>query len=252
MTKLLDEQAQLQDKIDAADAWNLDRHVELAMDALRVPPRRRRDQEPLRRREAPRRAVPAAAVAPGHAHPRRADEPPRRRVGGVARAASCTTYPGTVVAVTHDRYFLDNVAEWILELDRGRGLPFKGNYSGWLEQKSARLAHEEKPESARQRKLKQELEWVQASPRARQAKSKARLAAYDALVDAVAEGPADPDGDLDPARTAPRRSRDRGRRASARRSATSSSSTTSRSSCRAPASSASSARTAPARRRSSR
>src|SRR6266704_6023388 len=91
-------------------------------------------------------------------------------------------YPGTVVAVTHDRYFLDDVAEWILELDRGRGYPFKGNYSSWLEQKSARLALEEKSESARQRKLKQELEWVRASPRARQAKSKARLAAYDELL----------------------------------------------------------------------
>src|SRR4029078_9040582 len=91
-------------------------------------------------------------------------------------------YPGTVVAVTHDRYFLDNVAGWILELDHGRGYPFEGNYSGWLEQKSARLAQEEKQESARQRKLKQELEWVRASPRARQAKSKARLAAYDTLL----------------------------------------------------------------------
>jgi ATP-binding cassette ChvD family protein len=101
-------------------------------------------------------------------------------------------FPGTVIAVTHDRYFLDDVAEWILELDRGRGYPFKGNYSGWLEQKSARLAVEEKQESARQRKLKQELEWVQASPRARQAKSKARLAAYEDLLNKSAKGSADP------------------------------------------------------------
>jgi ATP-binding cassette ChvD family protein len=101
-------------------------------------------------------------------------------------------YTGTVVAVTHDRYFLDNVAEWILELDRGRGYPFKGNYSSWLEQKRARLAQEEKQESARQRKLKQELEWVQASPRARQAKSKARLDAYEALLDKANKGPSDP------------------------------------------------------------
>jgi ATP-binding cassette ChvD family protein len=100
-------------------------------------------------------------------------------------------FPGTVVAVTHDRYFLDDVAEWILELDRGRGYPFKGNYSGWLEQKSARLAIEEKQESARQRKLKQELEWVRASPRARQAKSKARLGAYEALLSQSDKGPAD-------------------------------------------------------------
>jgi ATP-binding cassette ChvD family protein len=100
-------------------------------------------------------------------------------------------YPGTVVAVTHDRYFLDNVAQWILELDRGIGYPFKGNYSSWLEQKSARLAIEEKQESARQRKLKQELEWVRASPRARHAKSKARLDAYEELMAAAAKGPSD-------------------------------------------------------------
>jgi ATPase subunit of ABC transporter with duplicated ATPase domains len=100
-------------------------------------------------------------------------------------------YPGTVVAVTHDRYFLDNVAEWILELDRGRGYPFKGNYSAWLDQKATRLADEEKQESARQRKLRQELEWVRASPRARQAKSKARLAAYEELAAQAAKGVAD-------------------------------------------------------------
>jgi ATPase subunit of ABC transporter with duplicated ATPase domains len=101
-------------------------------------------------------------------------------------------FKGTVVAVTHDRYFLDNVAQWILELDRGAGYPFKGNYSSWLEQKSARLAQEEKQESARQRKLKQEIEWVRASPRARQAKSKARLAAYEELAAKAAEGAVDP------------------------------------------------------------
>jgi ATP-binding cassette ChvD family protein len=101
-------------------------------------------------------------------------------------------YTGTVVAVTHDRYFLDNVAGWILELDRGRGYPFKGNYTGWLDQKSARLEKEEKAESARTRKLKAELEWVRASPRARQAKSKARLDAYEALMAAAQKGPSDP------------------------------------------------------------
>jgi ATP-binding cassette ChvD family protein len=100
-------------------------------------------------------------------------------------------YPGTVVAVTHDRYFLDNVAEWILELDRGKGYPFKGNYSAWLDQKATRLADEEKQESARQRKLRQELDWVRASPRARQAKSKARLAAYEELAAQAAKGTAD-------------------------------------------------------------
>jgi sulfate-transporting ATPase len=101
-------------------------------------------------------------------------------------------YTGTVVAVTHDRYFLDNAAEWILELDRGRGYPFKGNYSSWLDQKQTRLAHEEKRESAKQRKLKQELEWVRQSARARQAKSKARLAAYEDLVSKADKGPGDP------------------------------------------------------------
>jgi len=191
MTKLLDEQAQLQDKIDAADAWNLDRHVELAMDALRVPPA---DAEIAKLSGGEKRRVALCRLLLSRPDMLLLDEPTNHLdAESVAWLEHFLhEYTGTVVAVTHDRYFLDNVAGWILELDRGRGYPFKGNYTGWLEQKSARLAQEEKAESARQRKLKQELEWVQASPRARQAKSKARLAAYEELSAAAAKGPSDP------------------------------------------------------------
>jgi energy-dependent translational throttle protein EttA len=181
MQTLLDEQASLQDKLDAADAWNLDRHVELAMEALRVPPK---DALIKNLSGGEKRRVALCRLLLSRPDMLLLDEPTNHldaeSVAWLERFLH--EYSGTVVAVTHDRYFLDNVAGWILELDRGKGYPFKGNYSGWLEQKSARLAQEEKSESARQRKLKQELEWVRASPRARQAKSKARLAAYDALV----------------------------------------------------------------------
>ncbi len=191
MQKLLDEQAALQDKIDAADAWSLDRHVELAMDALRVPPA---DAEIAVLSGGEKRRVALCRLLLSRPDMLLLDEPTNHldaeSVAWLERFLH--DYPGTVVAVTHDRYFLDNVAGWILELDRGRGLPFKGNYTGWLEQKSTRLAQEEKAESARTRKLKQELEWVQASPRARQAKSKARLAAYDELMAQSAKGPDDP------------------------------------------------------------
>ncbi len=191
MQKLLDEQASLQDKIDAADAWSLDRHVELAMDALRVPPA---EAEIAVLSGGEKRRVALCRLLLSRPDMLLLDEPTNHldaeSVAWLERFLH--DYPGTVVAVTHDRYFLDNVAGWILELDRGRGLPFKGNYTGWLEQKSARLAQEEKAESARTRKLKQELEWVQASPRARQAKSKARLAAYDELMAQSAKGPDDP------------------------------------------------------------
>ncbi len=191
MTKLLDEQASLQDKIDAADAWNLDRHVELAMDALRVPPP---DAEIKNLSGGEKRRVALCQLLLARPDMLLLDEPTNHLD---AESVSWLEhflheYPGTVVAVTHDRYFLDNVAGWILELDRGKGHPFKGNYTGWLEQKSARLALEEKQESARQRKLKQELEWVQASPRARQAKSKARLSAYDELMAQATKGSSDP------------------------------------------------------------
>ncbi|MBM4362101.1 MAG: energy-dependent translational throttle protein EttA [Deltaproteobacteria bacterium] len=190
MTKLLDRQAALQDQIDAADAWNLDNVVESAMDALRCPPP---DAEIQHLSGGEARRVALARVLLARPDMLLLDEPTNHldaeSVSWLERFLK--EYTGTVVAVTHDRYFLDNVAEWILELDRGRGIPFKGNYSSWLDQKQTRLADEEKQESARQRKLKQELEWVRASPRARQAKSKARLAAYEELASQAAKGPAD-------------------------------------------------------------
>ena len=191
MTKLLEKQGQLQDKIDAIDAWNLDSRVEIAMEALRVPPG---DAALDKLSGGERRRVALCRIILSRPDMLLLDEPTNHldaeSVAWLERFLH--EYTGTVVAVTHDRYFLDNAAEWILELDRGHGYPFKGNYSSWLDQKQARLAQEEKQESARQRKLKQELEWVRASPRARQAKSKARLSAYDALVAESQKGPADP------------------------------------------------------------
>jgi sulfate-transporting ATPase len=191
MTKTLEKQGALQDKIDAIDAWNLDQRVEMAMDALRLPPF---ESELDKLSGGERRRVALARILLSRPDMLLLDEPTNHLdAESVAwLELFLKDYAGTVVAVTHDRYFLDDVAEWILELDRGKGYPFKGNYSGWLEQKSARLAIEEKSESARQRKLKQELEWVRASPRARQAKSKARLAAYEELVDKSNKGPSDP------------------------------------------------------------
>ncbi|HVW25262.1 MAG TPA: energy-dependent translational throttle protein EttA [Polyangiaceae bacterium] len=190
MAKLLERQALLQDKIDAADAWSLDNTVDVAMDALRCPPPEA-DIKHLSGGEA--RRVALCRVLLSRPDMLLLDEPTNHldaeSVAWLERFLH--EYPGTVVAVTHDRYFLDNVAEWILELDRGRGIPFKGNYSSWLDQKQKRLADEEKQESARQRKLKQELEWVRASPRARQAKSKARLAAYEQLAAEASQGPVD-------------------------------------------------------------
>jgi energy-dependent translational throttle protein EttA len=191
MNKVLEQQAALQDRIDAIDAWNLDSRVEMAMDALRLPPS---EAEIAKLSGGERRRVALARILLARPDMLLLDEPTNHLdAESVAWLEHfLKDYAGTVVAVTHDRYFLDDVAEWILELDRGKGYPFKGNYSGWLEQKSARLSHEEKQESARQRKLKQELEWVRASPRARQAKSKARLAAYEELLDKSSKGPSDP------------------------------------------------------------
>jgi sulfate-transporting ATPase len=191
MTKLLEKQSALQDKIDAIDAWSLDQRVDVAMEALRVPPG---DAAIETLSGGEKRRVALCRLVLSRPDMLILDEPTNHldaeSVAWLERFLQ--EYTGTVVAVTHDRYFLDNVAEWILELDRGRGYPFKGNYSSWLEQKRARLAQEEKSESARQRKLKQELEWVQASPRARQAKSKARLEAYEELLSKANKGPSDP------------------------------------------------------------
>src|SRR5437773_5937805 len=181
MSDLLDRQGKVQEKLDATQAWDLDSRLELAMDALRCPP--------------PETSI---SVLSGGEKRRVAlcrlllqkpdilllDEPTNHldaeSVGWLEQHLK--RYAGTVIAVTHDRYFLDNVAGWILELDRGQGIPYKGNYSSWLEQKKNRLQIEEKQETARQKALSRELEWVRQSPRARQAKGKARLKAYDQLL----------------------------------------------------------------------
>jgi len=181
MEKLLEEQGKLQDAIEAANGWDLERTLEIAMDALRLPPA---DADVTKLSGGERRRVALCRVLLERPDMLLLDEPTNHLdAESVAWLEHhLHEYPGTIVAVTHDRYFLDNVAGWILELDRGAGIPWEGNYSSWLEQKRKRLEAEEKAESARQRTLARELEWVRASPRARQAKSKARLAAYDQLL----------------------------------------------------------------------
>ncbi len=181
MSKTLDRQSAIQEKLDALDAWDLDSRLEMAMDALRCPP----GDTPVKVVSGgERRRVALCRLLLQKPDILLLDEPTNHLDAETVAWLEhhLQQYPGTVIAVTHDRYFLDNVAGWILELDRGRGIPWKGNYSSWLEQKQARLKQEEKSESKRQKTLERELEWIRMAPKARQAKSKARITAYEKLL----------------------------------------------------------------------
>ncbi|HVF91481.1 MAG TPA: energy-dependent translational throttle protein EttA [Blastocatellia bacterium] len=186
MSALIEKQGAVQEKIDAADAWDLDSRLEMAMDALRCPP----GETPVSVLSGgEKRRVALCRLLLKQPDILLLDEPTNHldaeSVGWLEQHLQ--KYPGTVIAVTHDRYFLDNVAGWILELDQGRGIPWEGNYSSWLEQKRIRLSHEEKSESERQKTLERELEWIRMSPRGRQAKSKARIKSYETLLSQEAE-----------------------------------------------------------------
>src|SRR5262249_20698980 len=181
MDKVLEEQGKVQDRIDQLNAWELDSQLEQAMDALRLPPA---DADVTRLSGGERRRVAWCRLLLSAPDLLLLDEPTNHLdAESVAWLEHhLAAYPGTVVAVTHDRYFLDNVAGWILELDRGHGIPWEGNYSSWLDQKQNRLAQEEKAETKRQQTLARELEWIRMSPRARQAEGKARLNAYEEVL----------------------------------------------------------------------
>ncbi len=182
MNKLLERQGEVQEKLDHQDAWDLDARLEMAMDALRCPP----SDTPVKILSGgERRRVALCRLLLQKPDILLLDEPTNHLdAESVAWLEQhLQSYPGTVIAVTHDRYFLDNVAGWILELDRGQGIPFKGNYTSWLEQKQERLRREEKSESERQKTLERELEWIRMSPKARRAKGKARITAYESLLD---------------------------------------------------------------------
>ena len=194
MEKLLAEQGKLQDAIDAANGWELERTLEVAMDALRLPPG---DAEVSKLSGGEKRRVALCRILLEKPDLLLLDEPTNHLdAESVAwLETALKEYKGTIVSITHDRYFLDNVAEWILELDRGEGVPWKGNYSSWLEQKQKRLEQEEKSESSRQKALKRELEWVHSSQKARQAKGKARLARYEELL-AAGQEKREPTGEI--------------------------------------------------------